>query len=97
MSHSNNAKLRQENYPEFTPLQPDNNESLDSTSTNSLDDWKKLPEFLEANPQFSEVQMRGLLLRREQNGLSEATRKIGKPIYISQSRFTSWLENYSNR
>ena len=70
---------------------------MSAIQATTLNDWQKLPEFLDNNPQFTEVQMRGLLLRREQNGLSEATRKVGKPLYISQSRFTSWLENYSNR
>jgi len=56
-----------------------------------LHDWIKLSDFLVQYPQFTNQQMRWLLLHRETNGLSEHTRKIGKPIYIHVPGFLQWI------
>ena len=66
-------------------------------SNPSLNDWQKLEPFLKENKQFEEAQMRGLLFKREQNGLDEHTRKIGKFLYLNSPGFLSWIENYENR
>lgn len=64
----------------------------ENKSTNSsLDDWQKLSDFLKQNQQFTESQMRWLLLKREFNSLDKCTRKIGKCIYISTSGFNRWI------
>ena len=57
----------------------------------NINDWQKLPTFLKNHPQFSEQQMRWLLLHREINGLSQYTRKIGKPLYIYVPGFLEWI------
>jgi len=66
-----------------------NTQQLENTP--SINDWQKLPDFLKLNPQFTNQQMRWLLLHRETNGLNKYTRKIGKPIYISVSGFLKWI------
>ena len=58
---------------------------------NSLNDWQKLPDFLKQHPQFTDQQMRWLLLHRKTNGLSEHIRKIGKPLYIHVPGFLQWI------
>jgi len=60
-------------------------------SPQSLDDWQKLPEFLNNYSQFTEQQMRWLLLHRQTNGLDVHVRKIGKPIYIHVPGFLKWI------
>lgn len=66
-------------------------------SNPSLNDWQKLDDFVQSNPQFSVTQMRGLLFKRKQNGLEEYTRKIGKFLYLSNTGFLQWLENSDRR
>ena len=63
----------------------------------SIDDWKKLPDFIQQYPQFTEQQMRWLLLHREANGLSKHIRKIGKPIYIHVPGFLQWIFDREER
>lgn len=63
----------------------------------SLNDWQKLEEFVKKNPQFTVQQMRGLLFKREQNGLDEHTRKIGKFLYLNSPGYLNWIENYEIR
>ena len=77
----------------------DNDVACNSATDNqdSLNNWQKLPDFLNNYPQFSEHQMRWLLMRRQENGLSECTRKIGKPLYINVPGFLKWIEGYSER
>lgn len=63
----------------------------------TIDDWMKLKDFTEKHPQFEIQQLRWLLLRRKTNGLSEHVRKIGKSLYLSESGFLSWINEYQNR
>ncbi len=63
----------------------------ESQEQQSLNDWQKLPDFLKQHPQFTDQQMRWLLLHREINGLSEHIRKIGKPLYIHVPGFLQWI------
>ena len=63
----------------------------------SLNDWQKLDDFVQSNPQFTVPQMRGLLFNRKKNGLNEHTRKIGKFLYLNSPGFLSWIEHYENR
>lgn len=67
------------------------------TPKTNIDDWQKLPQFVDEHPQYTMQQMRWLMLHRHENGLDEHTRKIGKPIYIHVPGFLSWIENYSKR
>ena len=64
---------------------------------NSLNDWQKLPDFLKQYHQFTDQQMRWLLLHREVNGLSEHVRKIGKPLYIHVPGFLQWIFDRKER
>ena len=57
----------------------------------NLNDWQKLPDFIQEHPQFTEQQMRWLLLHRKLNGLNKYVRKIGKPIYICVPGFLQWI------
>ena len=63
----------------------------------SLSDWQKLNDFVQSNPQFTVPQLRGLLFRREQNGLDKCTRKIGKFLYLNSPGFLNWIEDSENR
>ncbi len=65
------------------------------SQTTNLNDWQKLSSFIRTFPQFSESQLRWLLLHRKTNGLNKHVRKIGKPLYINVSGFISWIENHT--
>ena len=43
---------------------------------------------------FTYGQLRGLLLRRNENGLVSATHKIGKRLYIRDDLFAEWMESH---
>lgn len=45
---------------------------------------------------FSEGQVRFLLMRRAENGLSQAVIKIGKRVYVRIDLFDAWLEAQRN-
>jgi hypothetical protein len=60
---------------------------------NSLKNWIKLSDFIKENSQFTNNQMRWLLLHRKKNGMNKCIRKIGKPIYINPDLFLNWVEN----
>lgn len=42
---------------------------------------------------FTMGQLRGLLLNRHKNGLSEAVRKIGKRVYLRVDLLYQWMDS----
>ncbi len=85
------------NSNKATSINTINANNAEIEQSKKLNDWMKLPDFLKKYPQFTNHQMRWLLLHRERNGLSMHTRKLGKPLYIHIPGFLLWLENYSER
>lgn len=49
-----------------------------------------------SNPKypFTLGQIRHYLLKRHQNGLEKAVRKIGKRLYLRRDLFEQWIESY---
>lgn len=47
----------------------------------------------ENHPDFSEASIRYLLFNREENGLSQHVRKIGKKLLIDEFGFIDWIDN----
>jgi hypothetical protein len=46
------------------------------------------------NYPFSLGQLRSFILKRQENGLDKAVRKIGKRIYIRIDLFDEWIEKH---
>lgn len=46
---------------------------------------------------FTKGQLRDWLIRREENGLSKAVRKIGKRLYFNTQFFEEWIEEHKER
>ena len=53
-------------------------------------------EELMKNPRypFTMGQLRSFALKRDENGLSRATRKIGKRLYFRTDLFDEWIESH---
>lgn len=47
----------------------------------------------EKHPDFSEASIRYLLFNRDNNGLAEHVRKIGKKLLIDEHGFIDWIDN----
>ncbi len=46
---------------------------------------------------FSLGQLRHFLLLRHRNGLAEATRKIGRRLYLRSDLLDQWIENQTSK
>ena len=69
----------------------------DQSAAPDLNDWVTSRQFSELHPQFPESVVEYLLRERENNGLEDAVRVIGRTRYISLRRFTEWVEKSSRR
>lgn len=56
----------------------------------SLDDIFPLDQFAEIS-KIPFATLRSQLMRRESNGLAQATVMVGRHIYVSKSRYETWL------
>jgi hypothetical protein len=52
-----------------------------------------LKQTAEQNPAFTEKSLRWHLHRRSTSGLSKATVKVGRRVYIDSEAFEQWLED----
>jgi hypothetical protein len=62
----------------------------------SAADYLTVHQLAERLPAFTIWQMRKLLERREQNGLNQYVRKVGKRLYIRERGFDEWLDQQSD-
>ncbi len=46
---------------------------------------------------FTRGQLRQFLIKREENGLKKAVRRIGKRIYFRKDLFEQWIENHQEK
>lgn len=54
-------------------------------------------EFLNRRAWIKPGQLTQWLFRRETNGLSEFTRKIGKTVFIDEPGFDQWIDQYGKQ
>lgn len=57
-----------------------------------LDEYLDLQTFLKRYPQFKEGQMRWFVVKKEENGLSPAIRRLGRRLYFHVPTFLQWVE-----
>jgi hypothetical protein len=70
---------------------------VSNSKPTSLDSWVSTTTFLDLYPEFKKATVEYLLREREQLGLNEAVRVIGRTRYVSIPRFADWLENGCRR
>jgi hypothetical protein len=54
-------------------------------------------EFLDRRPYIKPGQMTKWLFHRNQNGLGQYVRKIGKVLFISEPGFDQWIDQYGKQ
>lgn len=59
---------------------------------NQLSDYLDLDTLIAQYPQFSKSQMRWLVVKKAQNGLASAIKKVGRRLYFHIPSFLRWLE-----
>lgn len=69
----------------------------DQSAAPDLNDWVPSSHLSELYPHFSKSVVEYLLRERENNGLEDAVRVIGRTRYISLRRFAEWVEKSSRR
>lgn len=57
-----------------------------------LDEYLDLRSFLERYPQFREGQMRWFVVKKKENGLEGAVRRLGRRLYFHVPTFLKWVE-----
>ncbi len=57
-----------------------------------LDQYLDLHSFLKRYPQFKEGQLRWLVVKKKENGLEKAIRRLGRRIYFHVPTFLEWVE-----
>ncbi|MBN9287580.1 MAG: hypothetical protein BGO43_04160 [Gammaproteobacteria bacterium 39-13] len=57
-----------------------------------LDQYLDLQTFIQRYPQFKEGQMRWLVVKKSENGLAPAIRRIGRRLYFHVPSVLSWVE-----
>lgn len=66
------------------------NEELE-VDFSDLTQWKTLKAVAKDHPQFTLDQLRLLTRFRNENGLSNICKKIGKTLYLHDSGFSLWI------
>ncbi len=61
--------------------------------TPSLNLWKRIPQFVEDNPQFNIGQINWLIRNRKSNGFGKAFKRIGRGMYTHEGFFAECIAN----
>lgn len=56
------------------------------------DEYLDLKSFISTYPQFTENQMRWLIVRKKELGLSSAIKRLGRRLYFHVPTFFKWVE-----
>lgn len=60
-----------------------------------LDEYLDLKSFIARYPQFREHQIRWLVVKKDENGLSGSIKRVGRRLYFHIPSFVKWLEKQS--
>lgn len=61
-----------------------------------LNEYLDLQTFIEQHPQFNLGQMRWFVVKKKENGLAPAIKRLGRRLYIHVPTFLNWVEAQGN-
>jgi hypothetical protein len=57
-----------------------------------VDHYLDLQSFIIRYPQFKETQMRWFVVKKDENGLAPAIKRLGRRLYFHVPTFLAWIE-----
>jgi hypothetical protein len=61
-------------------------------SQTQLNEYLDLQTFIERHPQFNKGQMRWFVVKKKENGLAPAIKRLGRRLYFHVPTFLKWVE-----
>ena len=59
----------------------------------NLEDYLDLKTFIKKYPQFTEGQLRWIVVCKDKLGLADAIKRVGKRLYFHVPTFVKWIES----
>lgn len=58
-----------------------------------LTEYLDIRTFVERYPQFKQGQLRWLIVKKDENGLASAIKRVGRRLYFHTPTFLKWIQN----